>query len=91
MDTLVTDRVSRHRHHDHADDRTRDDIENRSHDSAQPDRVRVLGLLGAAVVLGVLFLGGAFERGDRTQLASGEPPIVYRAPAIMLPESPVLP
>ncbi len=68
MDILVPDSGSRHH----------------SIKEKRPGEARLWGLVGAALVLGILFLVGAFERNDRVQVASQEPVIVQPVPAPLI-------
>jgi len=51
------------------------------HQPAQPGEARVWGLVGAAIVLGLLLLVGGFERKEHVQVASNDPVAVRAAPA----------
>ena len=73
MDILVSDRSPRHR----------------TFDEAPPGEAKLWGLVAGAFVLGMLFLVGAFDRGNRLQVASGEPVPMQQAPAPLMPESPL--
>ena len=53
---------------------------------AHPGEAKLWGLVAAVVVLGMLFLVGAFDRSDRQQLASSEPVTVQRLPPTLVPE-----
>jgi hypothetical protein len=46
------------------------------------NEARIWGLVGAAVVLGLLLLIGTFERAERQQLAANDPGILRSAPAL---------
>ena len=52
---------------------------------ARPGEARTWGLVAAAVVLGMLFLVGAFDRRDRLAVVADTPVIVQKVPERVLP------
>jgi hypothetical protein len=58
----------------------------RRDDPTRPGEARVWGMVAVAVVFGLLLIITAFDRGDRTPVASNALVLVQKAPVPLMPE-----